>query len=74
MPKKKKSIEDDILGLYKQVRTRQRPRSTTFADGVDKWEKRQNRRQNDKDFINDEIELFEELDEEFGLFEEAWNE
>lgn len=62
--------DEDELWARNQTKSRQRPRSTTFDDGVDKAERRQQRRQNEKKAIDEEIDL--ELEENEPMDELGW--
>ena len=55
---KKVSLND----IYRQLKGRERPRSTTFQDDFTKSEMRRNRRANDRDLIDDELQDLEYLE------------
>jgi hypothetical protein len=49
------------LEVYKTIRNTERPRSTVFSDEVDKAERRNNRRHNERKLIEDELDLEMEI-------------
>jgi hypothetical protein len=53
--------DKDYKRLLKQSKPRERPRSTVFDDGIDRSEKRQQRRFSEKQFIEEELEIYNEL-------------
>ena len=59
----------NVNDLWKDQKSRQRPRSTVFDDGMTRNEMRQKRRQNEKKEINDaieeDLEIIFEFDDEF---------
>lgn len=59
-----KLSDNDRDWARKQTKSRQRPRSTTFDDGVDKAERRQQRRLSEKKLIDEEFDLELEENEE----------
>lgn len=61
---------EDEAWARNQTKSRLRPRSTIFDDGVDKSDRRQQRRQNEKKIIDEEFDL--ELEENEELDELGW--
>lgn len=58
----KRSKSDINAELYRQAKGRQRIRSTFFEDEIHKQDRRGNRRQNEKQLIDEELQLEEDME------------